>query len=161
MWGLLYTNTMVRVEVGSGLDQRSRQAILAYIGSGHKSEVKTPTTNLRWASQYSCIDHFGFFLFPFRVSVQPSEMSSVEDLVVHSPFLVTVVVSRWGIFFSRVGGVLTEKTSLTHLIRNTIPEVAVISFSPSWARVALFCKRWDLVKWEKSRRRFIWAKFKA
>ena len=31
--------------------------------------------------------------------MQPSEMRSVEDLVVHSPFLVTVVVSRWGIFF--------------------------------------------------------------
>ena len=30
----------------------------------------------------------------------------MEDLVVHSPFLVTVVVSRWGIFFSRLGGVL-------------------------------------------------------
>ena len=73
--------------------------------------------------------------------MQPSEMRSVEDLVVHSPFLVTVVVSRWGIFFSQVGGVLKEKTSLTHLIGNTIPEVAVISFSPSWARVALFCRR--------------------
>ena len=65
----------------------------------------------------------------------------MEDLVVHSPFLVTVVVSRWGIFFFHVVGVLKEKTSLTHLIRNTIPEVAVISFSPSWARVALSCKR--------------------
>ena len=36
-------------------------------------------------------------------------MRSVEDLFVHSPFLVTVVVSRWGIFLSRVGGVLKEK----------------------------------------------------
>ena len=39
---------MVRVELGSGLDQRSRQAILAYIGSGHRSEVQTPTTSLRY-----------------------------------------------------------------------------------------------------------------
>ena len=47
VWGLLYTNTMVRVELGSGVDQRSRQAILAYIGSGHRSDVQTPTTSLR------------------------------------------------------------------------------------------------------------------
>ena len=73
--------------------------------------------------------------------MQPSEMRSVEDLVVHSPFLVTVVVSRWGIFFSRVGGVLKERNSLTLLVRNTIPKVAVIGFSPSWARVALSCRR--------------------
>ena len=48
VWGLLYTNTMVRVELGSGLDQRSRLAILAYIGSGHRSDVQTPTTSLRF-----------------------------------------------------------------------------------------------------------------
>ena len=88
VWGLLYTNTMVRVELGSGLDQRSRQAILAYIGSGHRSDVQTPTTNLRYGLLLPCV-----LIFP-RVSVLPSEMRGVEDLVLHSPFLVTIVVSR-------------------------------------------------------------------
>ena len=88
VWGLLYTNTMVRVELGSGVDQRSRQAILAYIGSGHRSDVQTPTTSLRFVVilPYICS-------FP-RVSVLPSEMRSVQDFVLHSPFLVNVVVSR-------------------------------------------------------------------
>ena len=88
VWGLLYTNTMVRVELGSGLDQRSRQAILAYIGSGHRSDVQTPTTSLRYLFLLS------YMLIFSRVSVLPSEMRSVEDLVLHSPFLVTAVVSR-------------------------------------------------------------------
>ena len=97
VWGLLYTNTMVRVELGSGLDQRSLQAILAYIGSGHRTDVQTPTSCLRCFS-FSCsrdgsLPHMICAHFN-RVSVQPSEMRSVEDLVLHSPLLVTVVVSR-------------------------------------------------------------------
>ena len=88
VWGLLYTNTMVRVELGSGVDQRSRQAILAYIGSGHRSDVQTPTTSLRFVVMLPNM------LFSLRVSVLPSEMRSVEDFVLHSPFLVTIVVSR-------------------------------------------------------------------
>ena len=88
VWGLLYTNTMVRVELGSGVDQRRRQAILAYIGSGHRSDVQTPTTSLRFVVMLPYICSFP------RVSVLPSEMRSVEDFVLHSPFLVTAVVSR-------------------------------------------------------------------
>ena len=84
----MYTNTMVRVELGSGLDQRSRQAILAYIGSGHRSDVQTPTTSLRY--DFLLL----FMLICPRVSELCSEMKSVEDLVLHSPFLVTVIVSR-------------------------------------------------------------------
>ena len=55
VWSLLYTNTMIRVELGSGLDQRSRQAILAYIGSGHRSDIQTPTISIRFVFLLPCI----------------------------------------------------------------------------------------------------------
>ena len=52
----------------------------------------------------------------------------------------SLLLSVGGVFFlSGRWGV--ERKKETYLTRNTIPEAAVISFSPSWARVALSCKR--------------------
>lgn len=47
VWGLLYSNNMVTIDLPPNLEEKTRQAILAYLGSGHRTGSSTPLTTLR------------------------------------------------------------------------------------------------------------------